>query len=53
MESSASIGADRFNSMDVDTARDFRKAGLSMARDETVRAVIVRGEGACSAAAPI
>ncbi len=43
---------DRFNSMDVDTARDFRKAGLSMARDENVRAVIVRGEGGvfCSGA---
>jgi 2-(1,2-epoxy-1,2-dihydrophenyl)acetyl-CoA isomerase len=34
---------ERFNAMDVDTARDFRKAGLQMARDEAVRAVIVRG----------
>jgi 2-(1,2-epoxy-1,2-dihydrophenyl)acetyl-CoA isomerase len=36
---------ERLNSMDVDTARDFRKAGLSMARDRAVRAVILRGEG--------
>ncbi len=43
---------DRFNSMDVDTARDFRKAGLTLARDDEVRAVIVRGEGGvfCSGA---
>jgi 2-(1,2-epoxy-1,2-dihydrophenyl)acetyl-CoA isomerase len=34
---------ERFNSMDVETARDFRKAGLRCARDEAVRAVIVRG----------
>ena len=36
---------ERFNSMDVDTARDFRKAGIQMARDPDVRAVIVRGTG--------
>ncbi len=34
---------ERFNSLDVETARDFRKAGLQLARDENVRAVIVRG----------
>ncbi len=34
---------ERFNSLDVDTARDLRKAGLQMARDEQVRAVILRG----------
>jgi 2-(1,2-epoxy-1,2-dihydrophenyl)acetyl-CoA isomerase len=33
----------RFNSLDVATARDLRKAGLQAARDETVRAVILRG----------
>lgn len=33
----------RFNSMDVQTARDFRKAGLQLARDRDVRCVIVRG----------
>lgn len=36
---------DRFNAMDVDTARDFRRAGLTLARDENVRCVVVRGEG--------
>ncbi|HET8647730.1 MAG TPA: enoyl-CoA hydratase-related protein [Vicinamibacteria bacterium] len=42
----------RFNSMDVATARDFRKAGLQLARDEKVRAVLLRGEGGvfCSGA---
>ncbi len=34
---------ERFNSLDVETARDLRKAGLSFARDEQVRAVILRG----------
>ena len=34
---------ERFNSLDVETARDFRKAGLQLARDESVRAVILRG----------
>jgi 2-(1,2-epoxy-1,2-dihydrophenyl)acetyl-CoA isomerase len=43
---------DRFNSLDVETARDLRKAGLQCARDEFVRAVILRGEGGvfCSGA---
>jgi 2-(1,2-epoxy-1,2-dihydrophenyl)acetyl-CoA isomerase len=36
---------ERFNSLDVATAQDFRKAGLQYARDEGVRAVIVRGSG--------
>ena len=42
----------RFNSMDVDTARDFRKAGLALARDRSVRCVIVHGAGGifCSGA---
>ena len=34
---------ERFNSLDVETARDFRKAGLALARDPAVRAVILRG----------
>jgi 2-(1,2-epoxy-1,2-dihydrophenyl)acetyl-CoA isomerase len=34
---------ERFNSLDVATARDFRKGGLQLARDESVRAVVVRG----------
>jgi 2-(1,2-epoxy-1,2-dihydrophenyl)acetyl-CoA isomerase len=33
----------RFNSFDVTTARDLRKAGLELARDEAVRAVVLRG----------
>src|SRR6266511_3465047 len=43
---------ERFNSLDVATARDFRKAGLQLARDPQVRAVILRGEGGvfCSGA---
>jgi len=43
---------DRFNSLDVDTARDLRKAGLQCARDSAVRAVILRGDGGvfCSGA---
>ena len=43
---------ERFNSLDVATARDFRKAGLQLARDQRVRAVILRGEGGvfCSGA---
>ena len=36
---------ERFNSMDVATARDFRRAGLQLARDDHVRCVIVRGTG--------
>lgn len=44
--------ASRFNSLDVATARDLRKAGLQMARDEKIRAVILRGAGSafCSGA---
>src|SRR6476646_4609187 len=42
----------RFNSLDVATAQDLRKAGLQMARDEDVRAVVLRGAGGtfCSGA---
>ena len=36
---------ERFNSMDVETARDFRRAGLQMARDDRARCVIIRGTG--------
>jgi 2-(1,2-epoxy-1,2-dihydrophenyl)acetyl-CoA isomerase len=36
---------ERLNSFDVETARDFRKAGLSLARDPAVRAVVLRGDG--------
>lgn len=36
---------ERFNSMDVSTARDFRRVGLQMARDDRVRCVIIRGTG--------
>jgi 2-(1,2-epoxy-1,2-dihydrophenyl)acetyl-CoA isomerase len=43
---------DRFNSLDVETAQDFRKAGLQLARDRDVRAVVLRGDGGvfCSGA---
>jgi 2-(1,2-epoxy-1,2-dihydrophenyl)acetyl-CoA isomerase len=43
---------ERFNSLDVETARDLRKAGLQMARDTSVRAVVLRGAGGvfCSGA---
>jgi len=43
---------ERFNSLDVETARDLRKAGLQLARDRDVRAVILRGDGGvfCSGA---
>lgn len=43
---------ERFNALDVETARDFRKAGLQLARDKEVRAVVVRGAGGvfCSGA---
>jgi 2-(1,2-epoxy-1,2-dihydrophenyl)acetyl-CoA isomerase len=43
---------ERFNSMDVDTARAFRAAGLRMARDEAVRCVVLEGSGGvfCSGA---
>ena len=33
----------RFNSLDVRTAQDLRKAALAMARDERVRVVVLRG----------
>jgi 2-(1,2-epoxy-1,2-dihydrophenyl)acetyl-CoA isomerase len=33
----------RFNSLDVLTARDLRRAALAMARDERVRVVVLRG----------
>ena len=36
---------ERFNSLDVATARALRKAGLQMARDDSVRAVVLRGSG--------
>jgi 2-(1,2-epoxy-1,2-dihydrophenyl)acetyl-CoA isomerase len=43
---------ERFNSLDVETARDLRRAGLQMARDDEVRAVVLRGAGGafCSGA---
>ncbi len=43
---------ERLNSLDVETAQDFRRAGLHLARDRDVRAVLVRGEGGvfCSGA---
>ena len=43
---------ERFNSLDAETARDLRKAGLQMARDSSVRAVVLRGAGGvfCSGA---
>jgi 2-(1,2-epoxy-1,2-dihydrophenyl)acetyl-CoA isomerase len=43
---------ERFNSLDVETTRDLRKAGLQLARDENVRAVVLRGAGGvfCSGA---
>jgi 2-(1,2-epoxy-1,2-dihydrophenyl)acetyl-CoA isomerase len=42
----------RLNSLDVETAQDFRRAGLQLARDREVRAVLIRGEGGvfCSGA---
>jgi len=33
----------RFNSLDVATAQDFRRAGLQLARDAAVRVVVLRG----------
>ncbi len=43
---------ERFNSLDVETARDLRKAGLQLARDRSVRCAVLRGEGGvfCSGA---
>jgi len=34
---------ERFNSLDVETAQDLRRAGLQLARDRAVRAVVLRG----------
>jgi 2-(1,2-epoxy-1,2-dihydrophenyl)acetyl-CoA isomerase len=34
---------ERFNSLDVRTAQDFRRAGLQLARDITTRVIVVRG----------
>jgi len=44
--------AARFNSLDVSTAQELRRAGLQMARNDKVRAVILRGSGSafCSGA---
>lgn len=36
---------DHFNSFDVETAQDFRKAGLQLARDDEVRCAVVSGTG--------
>ena len=43
---------ERFNSLDVETARELRRAGLQCARDKEVRAVVLRGSGGvfCSGA---
>ena len=43
---------ERFNAMDCEMARDFRKAGLQLARDPEIRAVVLRGYGGvfCSGA---
>lgn len=42
----------RFNSLDVETAQEFRKAGLQFARADDVRCVVIRGAGGvfCSGA---
>lgn len=34
---------ERFNSLDVRTAQDFRRAGLQLAREDAVRVVVLRG----------
>lgn len=43
---------DHFNSFDVETAQDFRKAGLQLARDDDVRCGVITGTDAvfCSGA---
>ncbi len=43
---------ERFNSLDVETARNLRKAGLALCRDTGVRALVIRGSGGvfCSGA---
>ena len=49
VESSGGVGVitidrkERFNSLDVETARDLRRAGLALSRDDAVRAVVLRG----------
>lgn len=42
----------RFNSLDVETARDLRRAGIQLCRDSAIRAVILRGSSGifCSGA---
>ncbi len=42
----------RFNSLDVETARDLRKAGIQLSRDTSVRVMVIRGSGTvfCSGA---
>jgi len=44
--------SERFNSLDPETARDLRKAGLLFARDAKIRAVVLRGSNGvfCSGA---
>ena len=44
--------ATRFNSLDVATARDLRRAALQLARDETIKVVVLRGSNGvfCSGA---
>jgi len=37
----------RFNSLDVETAQDLRAAALQLARDETVRCVVLQGQPGC------
>jgi 2-(1,2-epoxy-1,2-dihydrophenyl)acetyl-CoA isomerase len=34
---------ERFNALDVRTAQEMRRAGLALARDETIRCVVLRG----------
>jgi 2-(1,2-epoxy-1,2-dihydrophenyl)acetyl-CoA isomerase len=43
---------EHFNSLDVAAAQDLRRAGLQMARDESVRVIVLRGGGGvfCSGA---
>jgi 2-(1,2-epoxy-1,2-dihydrophenyl)acetyl-CoA isomerase len=43
---------ERFNSLDVETAQELRKAGLQCARDAELRVVVLRGDGGvfCSGA---
>ncbi|HMA17329.1 MAG TPA: enoyl-CoA hydratase/isomerase family protein, partial [Thermoanaerobaculia bacterium] len=43
---------ERFNSLDVATAQELRRAGLQCARDADLRAVVLRGDGGvfCSGA---